>query len=173
MYETTNLISVFKRAYARKAKEELRALVTNTSVELLDWEDRSAYDLSLTGEKGGWVHDSPMPESTFSLLPLLIPGKSREFLHKLRSLSLHQPIELTFFMIVRQVRLMVLLATDAKPKESPYLTQIARTALRMWDHSRLVKLYHQLQKIEMNFKTGGSTPLSLKQQLEIVIMMMV
>ncbi|MEI7653062.1 MAG: hypothetical protein WCJ70_02150 [bacterium] len=172
VYETTNLVAVFKRKYARKAKEELRALVNNASVELLDWEDRSAYDLGLTGEKGGWIHDSPMPESTFSLLPLLVPGKSKEFLRKLRSLSLHQPIEMTFFMIVRHVKLMILLAADAKPKDSPYLVNTARTGLRSWDQTRLVKFYHQLQKVEMNTKTGSNTPLSLRDQLEIVIMMM-
>lgn len=173
VYETTNLVAVFKRTYARKAKEELRTLVANTSVDLLDWENRSAYDLGLTGEKGGWVHDSPMPESTFSLLPLLVPGKSKEFLRKLRSLSLHQPLEMTFFMIVRQVRLMILLAADTRPKDSPYLVNMARAGLRTWDQARLVKFYHQLQKVEMNMKTGSNTPLSLRDQLEIVIMMMV
>jgi len=173
VYETTNLVAVFKRKYVRKAKEELRALVDNTSVDLLDWEDRSAYDLGLTGEKGGWIHDSPLPESTFSLLPLLLPGKSRELLRKLRSLSLHQPIEMTFFMIARHVKLMILLATGVKPKDSPYLVNTARTGLRFWDQARLVKFYHQLQKVEMNTKTGSNTPLSLRDQLEIVIMMMV
>ncbi len=172
VYETANLVAVYKRKFARNAKAELRALVSNSSVELLDWEDRSAYDLGLTGEKGAWVHDSPMPESTFSLLPLLVPGKSKEFLVRLRALSAHQPIELTFFMIVRHVRLMILLAAGSKPKDSPYSINAARTSLVGWDQIRLVKLYHQLQKVEMNAKTGNNTPLSLRNQLEIVIAMM-
>ena len=50
---------------------------------------------------------------------------------------------------------------------------MARAGLRTWDQARLVKFYHQLQKVEMNMKTGSNTPLSLRDQLEIVIMMMV
>ena len=68
---------------------------------------------------------------------------------------------------------MILLAADTRPKDSPYLVNMARAGLRTWDQARLVKFYHQLQKVEMNMKTGSNTPLSLRDQLEIVIMMMV
>jgi len=172
VYETVGLVSVFKRKYARKAKEELRTLATNSSIELLDWESKSAYDMGLDKEKGGWIKESKSSESTFTLLPTLSPGNGTRFLQKVSSLSKSQPIEVTFAMIGRHVRLMIALSAGSTPRDNPYLVNLARSCLRGWDADRLIKFHYQLQRIEANVKTGTATPLSLREQLEIVVAMM-
>jgi hypothetical protein len=173
IYETVGLVSVFKRKYARKAKEELRTLASSSSIELLDWESKSAYDMGLDKEKGGWVKESKTSESTFTLLPILSPGNSSTFLKKLSVLSKSQPIEVTFAMIGRHVRLMITLSAESTPRDNPYLVNLARSCLRSWDTERLTQLHYQLQRIEANVKTGTATPLSLREQLEIVVAMMI
>lgn len=172
IYETVGLVSVFKRKYARKAKEELRNLASSSSIELLNWESKSAYDMSLDKEKGGWIKESKTSESTFTLLPILSPGHASTFLQKLATLSKSQPIEVTFAMIGRHVRLMIALSSGTSPRDNPYLVNLARLCLRSWDPDRLTQLHYQLQRIEANVKTGSGTPLSMREQLEIVVAMM-
>ncbi len=172
IYETVGLVSVFKRKYARKAKEELRTLASSSSIELLDWESKSAYDMGLDKEKGAWIKESKTSESTFTLLPSLSPGKATIFLQKLSSLSQSQPIEVTFAMVGRHVRLMIALSAGKVPRDNPYLVNLARSSLSTWDASQLTRLHYQLQRIEANVKTGTATPLSLREQLEIVVSMM-
>lgn len=173
VYETVGLVGVFKRKYARKAKEELRTLASNSSIELLDWESKSSYDMGLDKEKGGWIKESKTSESTFTLLPILSPSHASSFLLKLAALSKSQPIEVTFAMIGRHVRLMIALSTGMTPRDNPYLVNLARSCLRAWDVDRLTQFHYQLQRIEANVKTGTATPLSLREQLEIVVAMMI
>ncbi|MEI6327162.1 MAG: hypothetical protein WCO78_03505 [Candidatus Roizmanbacteria bacterium] len=172
VYETVGLVAVFKRKYARKAKEELRSIAESPSIDLLDWESKSAYDMGLDKEKGGWVKDSKTTESTFTLLPALSPGRASPFLQILDTLSLSQPIEVTFSMIARHVRLMIALASGTVPRDNPFLVNLARSCLRTWDTHKLTQFHYQLQRIESNVKTGSGTPLSMRDQLEIVVAMM-
>ena len=70
MYETTNLIASLRKSYARKAKEHLRKIADDATIELLDWEDKSTYDLGIDKDKFSFVHEYKMSENTFTLLPI-------------------------------------------------------------------------------------------------------
>ncbi len=171
VYETTNIIASLRKSYGRKAKEQLRSIANDASIELLDWEDKSTYDLGIDKDKFPFVHEYKMSESTFTLLPSLIPGKKSIFLTKLQTLTEHQPVELTFSMIVRHFRLMVALSAGLHPKDNPYLIRLAQNSLSHWSKDALLKFYHRLLSIDINTKTGRNTPLTTKEQLEIVVSM--
>ncbi len=168
VYETTNLIASLRKSYSRKAKEQLRLIANDTSIELLDWEDKSTYDLGIDKDKFTFVREYKMSENTFTLLPTIVPGKKTVFLKKLQSLSEFQPIELTFSMILRHFKLMISLATGSRPKDNPYLIRLAQSSLTHWSKDSLLKFYYRLLTIDLNVKTGRNTPLNLKQQLEIL-----
>lgn len=168
VYETTNLIPAFKKSYARKAKEQLRKLAEDQSITLLDWENASAYDLGIDKDKFPFVKDFKMSESTFTLLPTIAPGKKSVFLQKLQSLSEFQPIELTFAMILRHFKLMILLSAGSRPKENPFLIRLAQNSLSHWSKESLLKFYYRLLTIDVNVKTGRNTPLHLKEQIELL-----
>lgn len=168
VYETTNLITSLRKSYARKTKEQLRNIAQDTTIQLLDWEDKSAYDLGIDKDKFAFVHEYKMSENTFTLLPTLVPGKKAAFLNKLQTLSGIQPIELTFSMILRHVRLMLALSTGIRAKDNPYLIRLAQDSLSHWSKESLLKFYYRLLTIDLNVKTGRHTPLNLKQQLEIL-----
>lgn len=172
IYETINLIPTLKKKYGRKAKDELRALASNSSVQLIDWEDKSAYDLGIEKDAFSFVHDNKLSESTFTLLPVLTPGNRIRFLSKLQLLSQHQPIEMTFSMIIRHTKLMMAISQGMHPRDNPYLVRLAQSSARLWNAKSLTKMYYQLLKIDINTKTGRNTPLNLQQQLEILACMM-
>lgn len=169
LYETSNLIPSLRKKHARKAKEALRHIAANATIQLLDCEDKSAYDLGIDKDKFPFVHEYKLGESTFTLLPTLMPGKKALFLSRLAILDKHQPIEVTFSMIVRHVKLMMAYSFGENPKDSPYLLRIAQTASAHWPKDHLTKFYKQLLRIEINTKTGRNTPLSLREQLEILV----
>lgn len=169
VYETTNLISALRKKYNRKAKDELRKIASDVSIQLLDWENKSAYDLGIDKDKFAFVQEYKLGESTFTLLPTLTPGKKSQFLTKLALLEVHQPIEVTFAMIVRHIKLMTAYAYGENPTDSPYLLRIAHTASSQWTKEALLKFYKQLLRIDINVKTGRNTPLSLREQLEILV----
>lgn len=166
IYETTGLVAVYKRTYPRKAKEELKNVAADSSISVLDWETKSAYDLGL--DKLLFVHESKVRESTFSLLPTCKPGNKQLFLQKLQDLTRTQAIEITFAMLTRHVRSMLFLSIGKRPKDAPFLVTLAQTCVRSWETPRLLKFYHQLLKIEVNMKTGRGTPLGVHQQLEVL-----
>lgn len=168
VYETSNLIATLRKSYARKAKEQLRRIADDNSIELLDWEDKSTYDLGIDKDKFTFVHEYKMSENTFTLLPTIIPGKKTLFLTKLQSLSDSQPIELTFSMILRHFKLMISLSTGARPRDNPYLIRLAQSSLPHWSKESLLKFYYRLLTIDLNVKTGRNTPLNMREQLEIL-----
>ncbi|MBP6994231.1 hypothetical protein KBB12_03240 [Candidatus Woesebacteria bacterium] len=168
IYETSNLIPTLRKSFVRKTKEQLRTIAKDPTIELLDWESKSAYDLGIDKDKFTFVHDYKMSESTFTLLPTIIPGNKEVFLAKLQALTEFQPIELTFSMIVRHFKLMLALSAGLKPKDSPYLIRVAQSSMRHWSADSLLKFYHRLLSTDLNVKTGRNTPLSLKDQLEIL-----
>lgn len=169
IYETSNLIISLKIKYQRKAKEYLRNLFANTSIQLIDWEQKSTYDLGIDKDKFDNVYEYRLADSTFSLIPSLIPGQKSIFLRKLQSLGKSQAIELTFAMILRHFKLMLVLAEGLNPKDSPALVWMARTSLPMWPKDKLLKFYNRLLLIDINVKTGRNTPLNLSEQLEILV----
>lgn len=171
IYETTNLIPALRKLYTRKAKEKIREISTSTSIQLLDWEEKSAYDLSIDKDKFPFVHEYKMPESTFSILPSFVPGSKVTFLKKLSTLSQYQPIEVTFTMLMRHVRLMMILANGKNAKDSPYLVRLAQSSLAKWKPEMLMIIYKYLLSIDINVKTGRNTPLSLKEQVNILVSM--
>jgi hypothetical protein len=168
VYETTNLIASLRKSYARKAKEQLRKIANDSSIELLDWEDKSAYDLGIDKDKFSFVHEFKMSENTFTLLPTIVPGKKTVFLTKLQILNESQPVELTFSMILRHCKLMIALSTGVRPRDNPYLIRLAQNSLSHWPKDSLLKFYYRLLTIDINIKTGRNTPLNLKEQLEIL-----
>jgi hypothetical protein len=168
IYETTNLIASLRKSYARKAKEQLRNIAQDSTIQLLDWEDTSTYDLGIDKDKFTFVHESKMSENTFTLLPTLVPGNKTDFLRKLQSISEFQPIELTFSMMVRHCKLMIVLSAGLRAKDNPYLIRLAQNSLSHWPKESLLKFYYRLLTIDLNVKTGRNTPLNLKEQLEIL-----
>ena len=169
-YFTTNLVKVLKRKLSRAAKAKLRELSADPSIQIVDWEDVSAYDLGFDKKDNfSFVRESPVSVSTFTLLPCVRPGSKREFVQILTALKRHQPIEVTYSMIMRHIKLMLALSQHKTPRENPYMVRLAATCLSQWSDTRsLLELYKRLLKTEINMKTGRNTPLSMTEQIEMI-----
>lgn len=168
VYSTSKLIWALRKKYNRKMKDSLRAFAQDDSMHVIDWEEQSAYDLGIDRDKFSFVHESKMSESTFTLLPALVPGNRTTFLKKLDLLTIYQPVEVTYSMIMRHVRLMLLLQGELHPRDNPYLIRIAQQCAKYWSRPQIISFYRHLLSIDINVKTGRNTPLSLRDQLDVL-----
>lgn len=164
-YITSGLISVLKRRYPRKSKPEIVRISELKQSIIVDWEEKSSYDMGIDKEKWSFVKEFKAKETTFSLLESFYPGMATVALKKLDVLCQSQPIEVTFAMLCRHVRSMLLLSGGKRPVDSPYLVMIAQRCAAKWQTPKLLRLYETLFKLEMAQKTS-STPLTLRQNLQ-------
>lgn len=171
VYETTGLIPACKKLYGRKTKQMLRDLHADPTTILVDWEAKSAYDMGIDKDKFPFVAEYKPAQSTFTLLSALRPGNVATCLVTLRMLSAHQPIEVTFSMIIRHFRLMIAILSGETPRDNPYLVRLAMSAREKYTTHTALKIYEKLLSIDINTKTGRKTPLDLQAQLEILIAM--
>lgn len=169
IYTTTNLVKLLKRKLARNAKAKIRELAGDKNIEIVDWEDSSAYDLGIDKDKFDFVKDHKLASSTFTILPKLKPQNAKNFLSELQILSSHQPIELTMSMTLRHVRTMLMLKSGKVTRESPYMLRIAQSGSNYFSSTQLLELYKRLLRADVNVKTGRGTPLKIKEQLETIV----
>ena len=169
VYITINLVKVLKRKLVRKTKDKLRELSASEEIEIIDWEDSSAYDLGIDKDKFSFVKDYKLAVSTFTLLPKLKPKNAQNFLSELQELAKAQPIEVTIAMLMRHVKSMLLLKSGKSVRDNPYLVRLASSGSAHFTSPQLFEMYKRLLRADINVKTGRGTPLSIKEQVETIV----
>ncbi len=105
----------------------------------------------------------------FSFLDSLRPGGAAKSLKLLEDLeSARQPAELTFAMLVRQVRLLIQALEPSSLKMAPWQKTRLVSQARIFGEAKLLKLHNDLYHIDKNIKTGAN-PLDLSLQLMALI----
>ncbi|MFO0704152.1 MAG: hypothetical protein U0525_05550 [Patescibacteria group bacterium] len=168
VYTTTNLVKTIKKKFARKAKDELRKLAADANIEIIDWEESSAYDLGIDKDKFSFVHDFKLSVSTFTLLPKFKTKNASVFLCELHELTKSQPIVVTIAMLMRHVRSMLMIKSGKSVRDNPYLVRLAQASAASFTKEQVLEIYKRLLKADINSKTGRNTPLSNKEQLEML-----
>ncbi len=169
VYTTANLVKVLKRKLARNAKTKLKELAQDQNIEIIDWEDASAYDLGIDKDKFDFVRDHKLAVSTFTLMPSLKPKNASTFLKQLQELTKSQPIEVTVAMITRHVKSMLLLKSGKSVRDNPYLVRMAQSGASQFTEAQLLELYKRVLKADINVKTGRNTPLGIREQVETIV----
>lgn len=105
----------------------------------------------------------------FSFLDSLRPGGAARSLKLLEHLeSARQPAELTFAMLVRQVRLLIQSLEPNTLKVAPWQKNKLVSQARLFGEGKLLKLHRDLYHLDKGIKTGAN-PLDLSLQLMSLI----
>jgi hypothetical protein len=107
----------------------------------------------------------------FRFLDSLYPGNAKISLNLFHQCLLQEPPELIFFMLQKQIRLLILAADLGKKGLGSMENWRAEKLIRQAQHFtlfRLMKIYNQLLKIDLQQKMG-KTPLSLSSQLDLLL----
>lgn len=159
-----NLLSGLKSARKQKIEDYLSK--TDTPVSLILWEEKELSKTKLLPNADSQIFK--LDQIMFRFLDSIVPNNTITLLILLRALKENEASELILFMIIRQVRLL-LIAKDlgseglvlAPWQKSKILSQASK-----FDLEKLKQLYAELLEIDYSQKTGGDAfPLSSRLDL--------
>jgi len=156
---------------AGKEKQKIIDYLKKTVAQnLIIWEGKKIDGRTLTSFKGQVLRFDLDPV-IFRFLDSLSPGKAKISLTLLHQCLTQDPPEIIFFMLARQIRFLILAADLGKKglgqMESWRAEKLIRQA-RYFTLIKLMKIYRQLLKIEVQQKTG-QTPFTLSSQLDLLV----
>ena len=153
-----------------KKKNELIKLIASEAssgqTELILWEKRDLTPTMLKQFKGAKCEQFKLSKVLFKWLDSL-GGDRRDVI-----LLTHQAVEqdgaeLSFFMLVRQVRLLIEVKSGGQPGGPPFMISKLKRQASNFTLEELFDLHTKLLKIDLDQKTSGSL-LSLPQALDLL-----
>lgn len=147
-------------------KEIIKELNGGFASELIVWSSKALTPAVLKG-LGGEAKEFKVSAEIFKLMDSLRPGNLEQML-ELWGKSLEQEAaELVFFMLTRQVRMLIQAKEDpAGLKGNPYVVSKVKQQVRYFSIEKLLELHQGLYLIDKGIKTGSS-PLSIEHGIEM------
>ena len=162
--------NVFSGRVSKEKQRIIDYLKKTLPQNLIIWEGKKVDGRMLSFLKTGVLRFDLTP-LIFHFLDSFFPGNAKNSLTLLHQCLEQEPPEIIFFMLARQIRFLILAADLGKKglvqMESWRAEKLIRQAQR-FTLIKLMKIYRQLLKIEVQQKTG-QTPFSLSSQLDLLI----
>jgi len=163
--------NIFSCRPSKEKEEILGYLKKNNPENLIIWEGKTIDGRVLTPFSGVKVEKFALTPIIFKFLDSLAPGNQKNSLFLLHQCLNQELPEMVFYMLARQVRLLII-AADLGEKGLSNLSEWQRVKFlrqaKKFNLGQLLHLYRQLLKIDWQQKTG-ETPLSLASQLDLLI----
>lgn len=150
-----------------KRQDEVVNYLKKNGGEVVLWEGKKV-DLRRLGRAKYENREFKMSAEVFKLTEALRPGNEKQILYWWEKAKNQDAVELIFFMMVRQVRMMIE-AFGGEMKGPGWLVSKAKDQARAVGMGRLLKWHEKLYEIECGVKTGRSE-LKLETQLELWLM---
>jgi len=110
-----------------------------------------------------------IPALVFKLVESIYPNNQKQTLNYLKETLKNQSAEFIFYMIVRQIKLLIQTKDGILPKMAPWmLGKLKSQASKFKSIESLKNLYGRLLEIDRNIKTG-QTPMSLAWHLDMLL----
>ena len=166
IYVTLGLIGQLSKQ-KKKVAEELKTLDSDQQFKIIDWEEKSSYDLKIKSPTYQYK-EFKADKTVFDFQELCAPGSRHSFISALGKLTDSNDPVFLFTMLNRHVRTMILLKTKQPAGNMhPFVKQKAERQAQKWDQSKLLSFYEGLARIDLASKTNGS-PFDMKRSLEIL-----
>lgn len=140
----------------------------NTGVSIIFWEKKTLTPATL--RKLPFIQKAKafkIPALVFKLVESIYPNNQKQALTYFKELSKNQSAEFTFYMIARQIRLLIKAKDGVLPKMAPWmLGKLKSQANKFNSVNKLTKLYKDLLEVDKSIKTG-KTPMDLVWHLDL------
>lgn len=164
---------VVEGLFAQPQSKRKKAILTYlrqlpSSTNLILWEGKKVHGGSLGGFQ---AKEFKLPAIIFRLLDSLTPNNQRQMLTLLEENKKTSPPEIIFYMLCRQVRLLILAKDLGKGGLAPMPFWMQSKFLRQANHfslEQLLKLHQKLLWIDYEQKTGRSL-FSLEKELDLLV----
>ena len=165
-----NLISENrKQKTENRIFEYLKRLPSFTNLVL--WERKKIDGRALSQFKNARIQLFKTPAIIFKFLESIRPGNTKAMLTLLESCLKKEPIELVFYMVVRQFRLLLLvkdLGEEGVPQLANWQYRRLTNQAGYFTIEKLLKIYKKFLKIDFEQKTGQAA-FDLKKTLELLL----
>lgn len=154
---------------SKRRDQILGYLSQNPSDALVLWEGKAAPAVSLK-KLGGVASEFKISSSIFSFVESLAPNNTRSLLLAFDKALEQDPVELVFFMSVRQVRQLIQVVSGRTAFKGPaWLADKLFRQARAFGLEKLLLMHQQLYEMDKKTKTGTSN-LDLKTEFELFLM---
>ncbi|HVF69225.1 MAG TPA: hypothetical protein VNA13_01525 [Xanthomonadales bacterium] len=164
----------------RKKSSELTQIikyVQNNAVEnnIFLWEEVELTKATLNSFKNPIIRIFKLPQTLFQFLESIKPGNGKELVHLFHETIKTADVEMVYFMMVRQVRLLLGLTDfvndpiDEVKRMAPWQKQRLQNQVDFFEINELKRLYSKLFEIEKGMKTG-SLSISLTSTIDFLLL---
>jgi len=153
-------------------REQIFKFLKNLSanVELIFWEKKELGKLVLNDlPQGTQIKLFKTPVLVFKFLDQLSPQTKNKALELYHQLLKQTPVELVFYMICRQIRLLLLAGDRQMTSGPPWMIGKFSKQASLFSKDKLLTIYRELFRIEKSIKTG-KTQMPLDWHLDLLIL---
>ncbi len=131
------------------------------------WEGKALTSATLKRFTGAKAQEFKPKTIIFEFLEALVPNNTKQIINLYTQIQTTQPVELVFFLVCRQVRLLLQATSDPRSLSGPgWLTGKTLRQAKAFTTHKLLDLHAGLYEIDKGLKTGAS-PLPLAAALEL------
>ncbi len=155
-------------------KKIISYLDSNKTIDVIFWEDDEISKTSLNPFKNATVKVFSYPQGLFTFLDNIKPRNGQNLIKLFHQLLKTMAPELVFFMITRQLRIMLSLGNgemqiDEVKRLAPWQLSKFRSQAAAFGKAKLLATYNQLFEIEINQKTG-KVPYSMEKSIDFFLL---
>jgi hypothetical protein len=180
LFATEQTIVIEQLLSKRKGTKEFETMLTLLQEHTLDtelylWEGKELDKKALSAFPHATIKAYKLPQTLFLLLDSIRPNQGQKLVQLFHQTLQHAEAEMIFFMLIRQIRLLLALSEQGKQQ----IDEVKRLA--PWQQAKLQKqakafplpvllsLHAQLFEIEKQLKTGG-LPLDLSLAIDNLLL---
>jgi hypothetical protein len=163
-----------RKLIAKETKEIIASISKNESDHrIVFWESKKLTPAALKSFPKAKIEAFLISQNLFKYIDALAPTKGKELILLFHEAITQNEPELIFFMMVRQLRLLLALSLGAHIDEvktiAPWQMGNLQRQLRGYTKEQLKNTYSQLFEIDLANKTGRSS-LTLEQSIDIFLL---
>lgn len=157
----------------KKTNEILKIAQSRKDIDFIFYKDEDLDKRQVEKFKADSVSFFPFPKYFYQFMDNLAPKKGKFLFETLNKMSESYTAEQIFYSMIKRLRLLLALESNAEIKEVSTLAEWQKgklmAQLRFWDKKRLNLFYNKLFDLEVGMKTSALT-LPLKNHLDILLL---
>lgn len=130
----------------------------SSSNEIVLWEGKDLTKTQLASLQKATIRHFKLPQSLFHFLDAIKPNNGKEAVSFFHESLQNSEREMLFFMLVRQMRLLLAFLSGAEVEEIKRMSPWQKTKLqkqaKYWQQEILLRFYQRLYDLEKGMKTG-------------------
>lgn len=172
LFGETNVLAVENFLSNQKSKEKeklIKKMLSFSNATVIFWEEKEFSKTEQLKYPGFAFQTYKLPPLVFKFLDGLLPSDYEGNLQRFYQAILSSDENFIFLMLVRQIRLLILIAGDQLTSLAPWQAGKIKKQSGFFNEKKLLEIYNNLLEIDFHQKTSSSA-FDLKSELELLLL---